>query len=137
MSWYFLGGFSAYCTLPSGRQRNHCGCCATHGCSGAHWKAMSMAISRPWAAESAIRASKSSSVPRSGRMSVCPPSLRPRPSRSRVRRDRRSGSCFSPCGSCARSDEWAAKYRTSKPSSWMRGSSFCTSLNVPCCPAIA
>ena len=47
MSWYFFGGFSAYCTLPSGRQRNHSGCSFTHGWSGATWNAMSIAISMP------------------------------------------------------------------------------------------
>ena len=39
MSWYFLGGFSAYLIVPSGRQSNHCGCSLIHGWSGEHWTA--------------------------------------------------------------------------------------------------
>ena len=34
MSSYFFGGFSAYCTLPSGRRANHSGCSRTYGWSG-------------------------------------------------------------------------------------------------------
>jgi hypothetical protein len=45
MSWYFLGGFSAYWIVPSGRARNHSGCSLTHGWSGDAWKAMSSATS--------------------------------------------------------------------------------------------
>src|SRR3954467_4830866 len=33
MSWYFLGGFSAYFKLPSGRRLNHSGCPGSHGWS--------------------------------------------------------------------------------------------------------
>src|ERR1700748_2701359 len=45
MSSYFLGGFSAYLMVPSGRKRNHSGCSRTHGWSGAHWIAKSSATS--------------------------------------------------------------------------------------------
>jgi hypothetical protein len=34
MSWYFLGGFSAYLSVPSGRRKNHSGCSLSHGWSG-------------------------------------------------------------------------------------------------------
>ena len=67
MSWYFLGGFSAYWIVPSGRCRNHSGCSLTHGWSGEHWK---RDVERDLEAELARRArrgaSKSSSVPSSG-----------------------------------------------------------------------
>ena len=45
MSWYFLGGFSAYLSVPSGRRLNHSGCSFSHGWSGEHWIAKSSAIS--------------------------------------------------------------------------------------------
>ena len=34
MSWYFLGGFSAYWIVPSGRARNHSGCSLDPGVVG-------------------------------------------------------------------------------------------------------
>ena len=45
MSWYFLGGFSAYFMLPSGRNLNHSGCSFMYGWSGEHWIAKSSATS--------------------------------------------------------------------------------------------
>src|SRR6267143_6262188 len=36
MSWYFLGGFSAYWIEPSGRCLNHSGCSRVYGWSGEH-----------------------------------------------------------------------------------------------------
>jgi hypothetical protein len=47
MSWYRLGGFSAYFSVPSGRRWNHSGCSFSHGWSGEHWIAKSSAISIP------------------------------------------------------------------------------------------
>ena len=77
MSWYFFGGFSAYWMLPSGRLANHCGCSATHGWSGAHWNAMSIAISMSRARVAITRWRKSAAVPSSGAIAVCPPSRAP------------------------------------------------------------
>src|SRR2546421_305233 len=52
MSWYFLGGFSAYFSVPSGRRLNHSGCSFSHGWSGEHWQPL------PRAVEAAPRARK-------------------------------------------------------------------------------
>ena len=64
MSSYFLGGFSAYLIVPSGRQSNHSGCCLIQGWSGAAWIAKSSAISRPCSWAAATRRLKSSSTHR-------------------------------------------------------------------------
>ena len=77
MSWYFLGGFSAYAMLPSGRVVNHSGCAATHGWSGAACRAKSRATSSPSARAARTNARKSASVPRSGWTVSCPPSSEP------------------------------------------------------------
>src|SRR3954462_8743902 len=77
MSWYFLGGFSAYLSVPSGRRWNHSGCSFSHGWSGEHWIAKSSAISTPSSRARATRRSNSSCVPRSGWIASCPPSLAP------------------------------------------------------------
>src|SRR5215210_3922316 len=47
MSWYFLGGFSAYLSVPSGRRKNHSGCSLSHGWSGEQLIARSRATSSP------------------------------------------------------------------------------------------
>ena len=70
MSWYFLGGFSAYFSVPSGRRWNHSGCSFSHGWSGEHWIAKSSAISMPASRARATSRSKSASVPRSGWIAV-------------------------------------------------------------------
>src|SRR3712207_7327554 len=44
---YFLGGFSAYLSVPSGRRLNQSGCSLSHGWSGEHWIAKSSAMSMP------------------------------------------------------------------------------------------
>src|SRR5438132_9953395 len=72
MSWYFLGGFSAYLIVPSGRWKNHSGCSATHGWSGEHWIAKSSATSRPRLRARSTNRSKSSRVPSSGWTAVWP-----------------------------------------------------------------
>src|SRR3954451_13760825 len=77
MSWYFLGGFSAYLSVPSGRRLNHSGCSFNHGWSGEHWIAKSSAISIPCSFASATSASKSSIVPRSGCTASWPPCSEP------------------------------------------------------------
>src|ERR671916_1094084 len=74
MSWYFLGGFSAYLSVPSGRRLNHSGCSFSHGWSAEHWIAKSSAISRPCSRASVTRRSNSSTVPSSGWIASCPPS---------------------------------------------------------------
>src|SRR6185312_11845146 len=73
MSWYFLGGFSAYFSVPSGRRLNHSGWSVSHGWSAEHWIAKSRQISTPTRRPSATSASKSSSVPRSGWIASWPP----------------------------------------------------------------
>ncbi|WP_309244482.1 hypothetical protein [Micromonospora parastrephiae] len=77
MSWYFFGGFSAYAMLPSARVVNHSGCSVTHGWSGAHCNARSIATSRPCAAAAWMKARKSAGVPRSGWIASWPPSAAP------------------------------------------------------------
>src|SRR5438477_2550467 len=77
MSWYFLGGFSAYFSVPSGRRLNHSGCSSSHGWSGEHWIAKSSAISRPSFFASATRRSNSLMVPSPGSIASWPPSLEP------------------------------------------------------------
>ncbi len=77
MSWYFLGGFSAYLSVPSGRWWNHSGCSFSHGWSAEHWMAKSMAISRPCSTAAATSRSKSSIVPSSGWTAVWPPAAEP------------------------------------------------------------
>ena len=47
MSWYFLGGFSAYLIVPSGRRWNHSGCSSSHGWSAEALSAMSRHTSMP------------------------------------------------------------------------------------------
>src|SRR5919107_680845 len=47
MSWYFFGGFSAYAMVPSALVVNQSGCSFTHGWSGAHCRARSIATSSP------------------------------------------------------------------------------------------
>ena len=74
MSWYFLGGFSAYFSVPSGRWLNHSGCSVSHGWSAEHWIAKSSATSMPCSRAVATSAAKSSSVPRPGSIAQCPPS---------------------------------------------------------------
>ena len=73
MSWYFLGGFSAYLIVPSGRTENHSGCSRTYGWSGEHCSATSSAISSPAARADSTKRAKSSSVPRRGSIAVWPP----------------------------------------------------------------
>ena len=77
MSWYFLGGFSAYWMLPSARFLNHSGCSPIQGWSGAHWKAMSSAMSMSSPRAAATRRLKSASVPSAGRIASWPPSKAP------------------------------------------------------------
>ncbi len=77
MSWYFLGGFSAYFSVPSGRRLNHSGCSVSHGWSAEHWIAKSRQISTPTRRPSATSASNSSSVPRSGWIPSWPPDASP------------------------------------------------------------
>ena len=77
MSWYFLGGFSAYLSVPSGRRWNHSGCSTSHGWSGEHWIAKSRQISTPTSRPRATSASKSASVPRSEWTASWPPSFAP------------------------------------------------------------
>src|SRR5438128_1076144 len=74
MSWYFLGGFSAYFRVPSGRRLNHSGCSVSQGWSAEHWIAKSSATSMSCSRAAATNASKSSSVPSSGLTAVWPPS---------------------------------------------------------------
>ena len=74
MSWYFLGGFSAYLRVPSGRRWNHSGYSASQGWSGEHWMAKSRAISMPRSRARAARRSRSARVPSSGWTAVWPPS---------------------------------------------------------------
>ena len=74
MSSYRLGGFSAVRMLPSVRCTNHSGCSVTHGWSGLHCSATSMATCTPSDAAWATNRSKSSNVPRSGCRAVWPPS---------------------------------------------------------------
>ena len=66
MSWYFLGGFSAYWIVPSGRWANHDGCSVTHGWSGVQLKAMSRASSMSRYRQDVASLATSSTVPRSG-----------------------------------------------------------------------
>ena len=77
MSSYFLGGFSAYLMVPSGRQSNHSGCSLIHGWSGEHWIAKSSAISRPCAWAASTSRWKSSKVPSSGWSASWPPASLP------------------------------------------------------------
>ena len=73
MSWYFLGGFSAYFSVPSGRRKNHSGCSFSHGWSGEQLIAMSRHTSIPSSAAAVTSARKSSSVPSSGWIASWPP----------------------------------------------------------------
>ena len=77
MSWYRLGGFSAYFSVPSGRRWNQSGCSRSQGWSGEHWIAKSRAISRSFSRAAMTSPSKSASVPSSGLTAVCPPSAPP------------------------------------------------------------
>ncbi len=72
-----FGGFSAYAMLPSARVVNHSGCALTHGWSGAHCSARSIATSSPLAWAAARKARKSAGVPRSGWIASWPPSAAP------------------------------------------------------------
>src|SRR3954468_8015371 len=72
MSWYFLGGFSAYFSVPSGRRLNHSGWSVSHGWSAEHWIAKSRQMSTPTRRPPATSASNSSSVPRVGVDRVVP-----------------------------------------------------------------
>ncbi len=78
MSWYFFGGFSAYCTLPSGRCLNHCGCSLHVGVIG---RALKGDVERNLDAEARapVQAAGGSppSVPSCGRISLWPPSAAP------------------------------------------------------------
>ena len=77
MSWYFLGGFSAYAMVPSIRVVNHSGCVVTQGWSGEACRAKSSAISIPSSRARATRRSNESQSPRSGWMASCPPAALP------------------------------------------------------------
>src|SRR6266571_4703411 len=77
MSWYFLGGFSAYAMDPSARVVNHSGCSFTHGWSGDACSARSSATSMPSSLARAVNAPKSANVPSSGWIASCPPSGEP------------------------------------------------------------
>ena len=77
MSWYFLGGFSAYLSVPSGRRWNQSGCSVSHGWSGEHWIAKSSAIAMPSSAARVVMLANSASLPRSGCSAVCPPASLP------------------------------------------------------------
>ena len=77
MSWYFLGGFSAYLRVPSGRCSNHSGCSVSQGWSAEHWMAKSRAMSSPSRRASATMRSKAASSPSSGCRVVWPPSTPP------------------------------------------------------------
>ena len=77
MSWYFLGGFSAYLSVPSGRRKNQSGCSFSHGWSGEQLIARSSAMSMSSSAAAAHRARTSSIVPSDGSTASCPPSSEP------------------------------------------------------------
>src|SRR5947207_531045 len=74
MSWYFLGGFSAYAMEPSARWVNQSGCSTAQGWSGEVCSARSSATSMPSSRVRATNASKSANVPSSGWIASWPPS---------------------------------------------------------------
>ena len=74
MSWYFLGGFSAYLIVPSGRWRNHSGCSRDVRVVRRALEGDVEGDVDPVPRAAASRRSKSSSVPRAGWTAVCPPS---------------------------------------------------------------
>ena len=77
MSWYFLGGFSAWRIEPSGRRQNHSGCSCTQGWSGEHWARSRAPPRGPRSPASAGTAGSRRACPARGRRRCG----RPRPSR--------------------------------------------------------
>ncbi len=63
--------------MPSARIVNHSGCSLTHGWSGEHCSAKSIATSMPSSRARPTNGSKSSRVPSSGWMASWPPSSEP------------------------------------------------------------
>src|SRR5918995_2040028 len=131
MSWYFLGGFSAYLSVPSGRRWNHSGCSVSHGWSGEHWIAKSMQTSQPTSRPRAVMRSKSAPARGSGLTASSPPSAEPiahglpgspRPATSVL---------FFPFRFVLPIGWTGGRYTTSKPSPASCGSTLSTPLNPP------
>src|SRR6478672_13659334 len=130
MSWYFLGGFSAYLSVPSGRWKNHSGCSVSHGWSGEDCSAMSIAISTPCSWQVATSRSKSSSVPSSGATASWPPSCEPMPYTLPGSPGPATSVLLAPLRFVLPIGWIGVKYRTSKPSSAICG----TTLRTPSKP---
>ncbi len=121
MSWYFLGGFSAYFSVPSGRRLNHSGCSVSHGWSAEALIARSRQSSIPCSPSVVTSASKSSQVP----SSACSASWPPLSSPIAYGLPGSPGSATSvllrPLRFVCPIGWTGGKYRTSKPSSASRG----------------
>ena len=131
MSWYFLGGFSAYAIVPSARWVNHSGCSVTHGWSGEVCSARSIATSRPSSAARRTNASKSASVPRPGWMASWPPSGDPIAQGEPGSPGPRSASCWGPSGPWSRSGGPAGGRRRRSPSAAIASSRRAAVRSVP------
>src|SRR3954447_14811319 len=131
MSWYFLGGFSAYFSVPSGRRLNHSGCSFSHGWSGEHWIAKSSASSTPTVFAATTIASKSSHVPSSGLIASCPPSSDPIAQGEPTSLALASSVLFFPLRFVRPIGWTGGRYRTSKPSSASSGSTLATPRKPP------
>src|SRR3954454_22910278 len=131
MSWYFLGGFSAYLSVPSGRCWNHSGCSVSHGWSADAFSARSKQTSMPCVLAVLQRLTTSAWVPSSGWTASWPPSSAPiaygEPGSSgpAVRLLLRPLRLLRPIG-------WmGSRYRTSKPRSAISGISFSVAFRPP------
>ena len=135
ISSYFFGGFSAYCTVPSGRHLNQSGWSFRYGWSGEHWNAISRAISMRCSFACPTRSLKSFSVPNPGCTALCPPSADP------TAHGEPGSSCehltelFFPLRNFLPIGWIGGRYRISKPMRAISGRMRSISLNVPCCPA--
>ena len=117
MSWYFLGGFSAYWIVPSGRCRNHSGCSRHPRMVG---RALEGDVERDLDAELARRARRARRSRRACRAPGGRRCGRPRRRRSPTGCPDRPGSraervVAAPCGASCRSGGSAAGRATSKP----------------------
>jgi len=134
MSSYFFGGFSAYWIVPSGRFLNHSGCSPTHGWSGAHWKAMSSAISMPRSRAERSTCRKSAAVPSSGWIAVWPPSAAPIAHGLPTSPGPAAGVLFLPLRFSRPIGWMGGRYTTSNPIAAMASKRSSRSAKVPCFP---
>ncbi len=106
----------------------------THGWSGEHWNARSRASSISWRFSSASRCSRSSNVPSSGWIAVCPPASDPIAHGLPGSSGPAAAVLFGPFRLVCPIGWIGGRYNTSNRSSAMSGTSAATSRSVPCRP---